>query len=713
MKPIRSFMKHCTAKQLECARAIIPGILETHPYNARFLDVTSAEGFIECYSPDHPTTRAGDRANRQALQRYVSDELGLVCGGEHGRWWSVPYLDYHEGMMGGGHYSWPAGYLRDVESRDELSENYLNYGINPANRVPLFELAYHDCVVNYWYWGATNDYLHEVAPEITERKTAMNILYGTPPMMWVNSHGLRWSVPEEREQMLTIYRNVCKLHEVIGMQEMVSHEFLTEDRTVQLTRWEDGTVCTVNFGKEPFEIAELELGLVLEENDFFVRGPNIVQWRGETGDPEQPGGAERVTYIEADARYYIFVDSGDTEFDDQRARYRGRVSVRTEDEEHVTITLAPGSRLESGPPFIDSWPNVLLRLDEMGSPVARLPWDGSEALALQAPPTRKASYLVLAGSAALVPDVTIADLTLSAEGRQVAPQAQLAPQDEIKIALMLRNEGLAGAEAMTLTVHLDSPDGPRLAAFGKLALGSGEESQAEVTLPASLADGPRNVVALLSAPEPVSLVGRTKAQAAFTGPVSLELFPVRRHYVLTVPPGNSAGMAVELPFDLADHAVHVDPANLRVLFEGGDVVPVQFEATQPGGTEGTLVFCLPPGLPAGEEVTVQVLGAAPDSDVFPHTSRFDVAADGSRIRMGTYQAKISRGVLNSIAVLTDEGELPVAENIIVSSAETGWSTEEGEVEEFKMLANGPVRAVFACTKVLRNGTRLTRRWDFY
>ena len=30
----------------------------------------------------------------------MSDELGLVAGGEHGRWWSAPILDYHEGMMG-------------------------------------------------------------------------------------------------------------------------------------------------------------------------------------------------------------------------------------------------------------------------------------------------------------------------------------------------------------------------------------------------------------------------------------------------------------------------------------------------------------------------------------------------------------------------------------------------------------------------------------
>jgi hypothetical protein len=59
------------------------------------------------------------------------------------------------------------------------------------------------------------------------------------------------------------------------------------------------------------------------------------------------------------------------------------------------------------------------------------------------------------------------------------------------------------------------------------------------------------------------------------------------------------------------------------------------------------------------------------------------------------------------------GEQPVMEKIIASSAETGWSSEEGEIERFARVALGPVRAVYTCTKVLKGAYRLTRRWQFY
>lgn len=718
MKPVRHFMKHCTAKQLECARAIIPDILKAYPYNTRFLDVTSAESLLECYSPDHPTTRASDRENRQALQRYVSDELGLVAGGEHGRWWSVPYLDYHEGMMGGGHYSWPAGYLRDVKDRNELGERYLNYGINPANRAPLFELAYHDCVVNYWYWGATNDYLHEVAPEITERKTAMNVLYGTPPMMWVNSHGLRWSVPEQREQMLTIYRNTCKLHEVIGMQEMVSHEFLTEDRMVQRTVWEDGTTCTVNFGKTPYRVAAGDVTLELGESDFYVNGPEIEQWRVPVKGAGQGDDRTRQTVIRTDD--YLFVESVAARFENALLSCVGQAALQTAGPHRAHITLSSGTDLEL---HVSAWrpdwravPRVLIALDEGGRPVRRVEGGHAPTLKLRAPAEQKARYLLLAGDEALVPDLTIERLALSVDGRAVEATTALGAGDTIDITVRLRNLGLSAAEQVALRLRLGGPRGPVLASFDGLTLAPGAERTLRAQLPAAKADGPRQITAQLDAAGPVSLTGRTQADAALYGPVVLRRFPFRRSYILRLPPGDSAGMAVELPFDLAGGpGPKPDPANLRVVFKDGIVAPAQFEATQPGGTEGTLVFCVPPGLRAGEEASARVMGVPVGSDlVFSHASKFDVAADGSRIRMGNYVAKISRGVLNSISLLTPAGdEQPVMENIIVSSAETGWSSEDGEVEQFKLLASGPVRAVFACTKVLRNGTGLTRRWSFY
>ncbi len=719
MKPVHTYMKQCTAKQLECARALVPKVLETYPYNARFLDVTTAESPRECYSDSHPADRTADVANRQQLGRYIAEELGLVTGGEHGRFWDVGYLHYHEGMMGGGMYSWPAGYLRDVKDRAELSERYLTYSINPANRAPLFELVFHDCVVDYWYWGACSDYLHQVAPELTDRKTAMNILYGTPPMMWVRSHGLRWQIPAERKKMLEIYRNTCKLHEIIGMQEMVSHTFLSEDRLVQQTEFEDGTVCTVNFGESPYRVRRrtarrevLELGV----NDFYVHGPRIEQWQVRTDS--RGGKAESETRIStAD---YLFVSSGKLETRADGVRSRGEISVQTTEDDRARIHLGPGAFLELDlgawrPGWRDrSW--RVLQSDGSGDLTGELSRGRGGMLALEGGRDSETSCRLLVGEAARVPDLTIRDLTIRVDGERIREDVPLPGEAVMRITASVANRGLAAAGEVELVFSLDGPGGPILRRESVSRLEAGGERRVGTRFAAARADGRRRIVARLVSREPVSLTGRTRSSAAFTGPVSGEAFSLRRQYELSLPVGDCGGMAVELPFRLeTDDGGLADPGNLRVLFPDGVPAPAQFEPSARSAAEGVLVFCLPSGLPPAGKTSVWVLGVRPgDTRVMPHSSRFQVAADGSVIRMGTFSAVLAGGVLSDLSVIASEGRATrVLERITISAKETGWTRENGTVEEFTCEVRGPVRSVFSCTKLVENRFRLRRKWLFY
>ena len=721
MNPIHTFMKHCTAKQLECAQVVIPEVLETYPYNTRFLDVTTAESLKECYSQVHPTTRTSDMAYRRDLCRYVSSGLGLVAGGEHGRFWDVPALHYHEGMMGGGMYGWPAGYLRDVTDRKQLGDRYLTYGINPANRAPLFELVYHDCVVNYWYWGACSDYLHRVAPEITDRKTAMNVLYGTPPMMWAHSHGLRWQVPEEREYMLMIYRTVCRLHEVIGMQEMMAHAFLTPDRMVQRTEFADGTVCTVNFGVTPFPVTVDNAGgtkVQLAENDFFVRGPAIEQWRvTRPGTDDTPGSRDTVV----STGDFVFVDAPeDRPIEHAGLRVKGRVAIDSETPTRARLQLSPGAALELDMarwrPAWRDLPRLLLTLDTLGRPTARMDQATRPPVTLQAPQDRAAGFLLLAGLEATVPDVTIRELALTCGDDPVRTDMTLPQDARLRAALTVANPGMGTATDLIVTLNLDGPEGPELLRTRIRELLPGTERTLHAEIAAAQADGQRRVMARVTAPGKTTLTGRVQAAASFRGPVRPESFLLRRRYALHVPRGDAAGMPVELPFDLGVPAGgEVDPANLRVAFGNGSSTPAQFEPSVDQPRRGTLVFCLPPGLPADAETEALVLGAASGTtDVFPPGQPHEATPDGARIRMGTYSAAIADGVLSSIAVLDSGGRaLPVAERILVSSKETGWSSETGPIESFAREQFGPVRAVYTCVRQLQGGFRVERRWSFY
>jgi hypothetical protein len=704
MNPVHTFMKQCTGVMTKCARIIIPKVLADYPYNTRFLDVTTATGLKECYSPLHPCDRKQDQANRQALCAYVGEELGLVAGGEHGRYYDVPFLDYHEGMMGGGCYSWPAGYLRDIKSRDEIDERYLKYGIDPAYRVPMFELVFHDCVVNYWYWGATNDYLHEFAPEITDRKTAMNVLYGTPPMMWVNSHGLHWNKPEERRLMIEIYQQTCKLHEVIADQEMISHEFLTPDRKVQRSTFSDGTTCTVNFGDSEYNLTIKErrslMGgqeFVLGTNDFHVKGPNIEQWRVHAAGAD----AKRDIYIRTNRFLLVQRPRGIWA---QGVVAAGTVSLQR-NETGARLSLGEQSTLTLDlADYCQDWrgkPAALLVLDDSGKVRCRGPVVRDGVVSLEGG-DEGARYALLIGSAADVPDLVVSDLTVEVGSDQAAA-------DAIEIEAKVKNLGLGAAQEAIVKIQLDGTDGPVLFEKQIQDLAPGDALSFHTSLPGNRVDGERRIVATISGRK-LTQTGPALQTASFCTPTLAAAFPIQQDLSLTVPGGHAAGIAVEMVYALPAEA---DPANLRVLFPNGVSTPAQFE--HGNGRQGKLVFVLPAGVSPGSSSAQLLAAVRGKSDgAYPHASQFTVPEDGSRLIFGSYSATLHEGTLTDIAVHQPDGsELMVVSSIIESSEETGWSSEQGEVTEFALEQNGPVRAVFRMTKELQGGYQLTRRFLFY
>jgi len=709
MNPVHTYMKQCTGVMTDCARIVIPKVLATYPYNTRFLDVTTATGLKECYSPLHPCDRKQDQANRESLCAFVGDELGLVAGGEHGRYYDVRFLDYHEGMMGGGVYSWPAGYLRDIESREEIDERYLKYGIDPAHRVPMFELVFHDCVVDYWYWGATNDYLHKFAPEITDRKTALNVLYGTPPMMWVNSHGLRWSEPEERQLMIEIYQQTCKLHEVIADQEMVSHEFLTPDRKVQRSTFADGTVCTVNFGDPVYKLAAGEREFSLGTNDFYVKGPKVEQWRLRTGGAND----ERDVYIRTE--HFLLVQKSAGTVRQPGLVASGNVSLQR-DEAGARISLGKSATLDLDlAVYCSDWrekPVALLVLDDRGNVRCRGPVVRDGKLSLKAG-DQDARYALLVGDAADAPDLVVSRLDVKLDrgpngGDRASPGA-------ILIDAEVKNLGLATARDAAFRIQLDGTSGPVLLEKRIPELAAGGELSFHSSLPGGRADGQRRIVASISGTE-LTQTGPAQKAVPFRTPTVASAFPIRQELGFHVPGGNAEGLAIEMTHELPAEA---DPANLRVLFAGGISTPAQFESGKEA--TGKLVFVLPAGVPAGNaQAELLAVPKGKEGGVYPPASQFSIvretsgkwrklpacdvtidrkleahATKGSRLVFGTYSLTLHQGTLTDIAVHQPDGsELTVVSSIIESSQETGWSSEPGELTDFALEQIGPVRAVF-------------------
>ncbi len=238
----------CDIRALDYARKRIPEELVTHPYRSRFIDTTTAAPWRECFHPAHPMTRTESRLAKVELLRIVSEECGLVTGSETGHDAVVPVAHYFEGMLSLGPYRVPDSGRDMIRVVEQVPERVAKFQTGHYYRLPLWELVYHDCVVAQWYWGDYNNKL----PELWDRRDLFNALYGTPPMFMFNRRILN----ANKQRFLQSYRTATPVARATGYSEMLTHQWLTRDHSVQRTQFANGVSVTVNFGDSPFTAAD-------------------------------------------------------------------------------------------------------------------------------------------------------------------------------------------------------------------------------------------------------------------------------------------------------------------------------------------------------------------------------------------------------------------------------------------------------------------------
>ena len=249
----------CDRQALKHARVRVPNELKTHQYRCRFIDTTTASPWRQCYHPDHPMTRSESRHSKMELLRFMSEEMNLVTGSETGHDAAVPYVHYFEGMMSLGPYRVPDAGRDMIKTVTDVPERVEKFQVGYRYRLPLWELVYHDCVVAQWYWGDYNNKL----PALWDKRDLFNVLYGTPPMFMFNKQ--IWE--DNKERFIQSYKNICPVVRSVGYSEMIDHQFLTSDRSVQRTGFENGLSIVVNFGNSPYRLAS---GEDVPANAFYV-----------------------------------------------------------------------------------------------------------------------------------------------------------------------------------------------------------------------------------------------------------------------------------------------------------------------------------------------------------------------------------------------------------------------------------------------------------
>lgn len=222
--------------------------LKTKPFNTRFIDTTVASPWQTCWNPAHPMTRSDSRHWKMELLRILGDEFKLVVGSETGHDASVPYCDYYEGMLSLGPYRVPDSGRKMSEIWTNVPPRVAKFQLGESYRLPLWELVYHDCVCAHWYWGDYNNKL----PSLWDKRDLFNVLYGTMGMFMMNRR--QWK--EDKDRFVKSFRMTSPVARATGMSEMLDHRILSADRTVQRSRFADGTVVTVNFGATPYRLED-------------------------------------------------------------------------------------------------------------------------------------------------------------------------------------------------------------------------------------------------------------------------------------------------------------------------------------------------------------------------------------------------------------------------------------------------------------------------
>jgi len=700
----QTYMKRCSALAPAAARSVVEKVLGQFPFNARFLDVSTADTLFECYDAEHPMTREDDARHRMEMAQVLRDRE-LVVGGEHGIFWAVPNYEYFEGMMSGGHASWPAGHLMKPESREGISDEYRKYGIGHAHRAPLWELVFHDCAVTTWYWGDATGWLYELDPAIVDKQDAFNALYGTVPLMWAGGSDRYY--PDHRERFLQSYRNTCKLHEQIGYDEMLSHEFVTPDRAVQRTRFASGVAVTANFGEAPFAVDADGQTYQLPTNGFIATDGqgHVIQFRADAG-------SGLATVVRAPGYVYAEAPAGDRlEVDGLAAT--GNVTCRSPGANRVTVrgtgsvTLRPGDVV----PEWDPATTIAFVRDAQGNRTGRF--------LLAAADDQVSVELPAQGDIELVcgPQAELPDLAIEADDVQAVP-ATASQGDEVVASIVVRNAGGSTGDG-DLICYLDRIDDDHEIAAEPMQLDPGRTRSYEVHIDTAPMDGTHRFIArfLVGDPSRDLLLANNVASADFSVEPDFARWP---HSIPALAlAGNLArrDTPVSLSLDLSGElgeGVAVDPASVRVAQREPDgrrrMLPSQFEPS--GAAAGTVAWVLDGETPAHAGRQVSILFAPKVEGtrwVRPHGGAWDPVTQ--TIKRESYSVRLAGGVFS--ALIPAGMEESILSALVYSSGQTGWVTENGEPADVRLVADGPVRTVVSVHRKLKGGTEYEKRYAFY
>ncbi len=209
--------------------------MDTYPFPARMYDVLATTSFAEgeCYDENHPSDRLTCRDLRLDFVRYSAETYGLDNHTEGAAEYLIPYVNSGEGPL-------------DIMANNGVGVNSMN--VSAADRIPLWELVYHDCFELYHHWEHG---WFDNNPNM-DSDNLFALLYGERGMFLPVYYNAPFMEGSELDQMITRIKRLDQVTQRVKTEEMLSHSFLTADGLVQKTVFASGVEVIVNFSDKTY-----------------------------------------------------------------------------------------------------------------------------------------------------------------------------------------------------------------------------------------------------------------------------------------------------------------------------------------------------------------------------------------------------------------------------------------------------------------------------
>lgn len=188
-----------------------------------YSDTICAVSYFESFEKGNELTRQQDLEYKNELMKFYKAR-GLVFGTEGGRDEGIPYVDW-------------------------LASNAPRH---PGKSIPLFGLVYHDAIV---CGNGVYDDFDNITPEGSYPALLKMMLWGEQLHYWVVGED-GW---EKYKEMDLKSRYLDEWFAKVSTVEMLSHQFVTEDGSVEETVFATGDRIVVNFSDDVASVEGLEI----------------------------------------------------------------------------------------------------------------------------------------------------------------------------------------------------------------------------------------------------------------------------------------------------------------------------------------------------------------------------------------------------------------------------------------------------------------------